>query len=334
MTAKFLKASVAVALVATLLTIAPAVGSVNDAPQDYVPITACAVADTRSAVAPYPNGKLTSVGSPYTFQVTGDIPAGQRAPGETCASAPGDALGVVVNIVAIQPDGVGNLQATPAGTPPAGGVVTYQALTPPLNNANAVPVEVRLGGTPQAPIGEIDIGVNGADVHVRLVVLGYFVKAPTSTASYGVPAVNNVHPVIVVNCIIAVEGIFPSPAFTIPGGTEDPGGGGAATDPFIGQIIFFAGNFAPRGWAFCDGQLLSPAQNSALFAILGTTYGGDGNSTFALPDMRGRSPMHEGNGPGLTARQLGERLGTETNSQVPAHSHVIPVVAPPPNGGG
>jgi microcystin-dependent protein len=87
----------------------------------------------------------------------------------------------------------------------------------------------------------------------------------------------------------------------------------------------FGGNFAPRGWAFCDGQLLSISSNTALFSLLGTIYGGDGRTTFALPDLRGRVPMHPGNGPGLTPRQLGQKGGTETNTltvaQMPSHNH-------------
>lgn len=104
-----------------------------------------------------------------------------------------------------------------------------------------------------------------------------------------------------------------------------------AQDPFIGEIRMFAGNFAPRGWAFCDGQLLSIATNQALFSLLGTYYGGDGRTTFGLPDLRGRFPMHEGSGPGLTPRQLGQKSGTETVSltsqQMPAHTHVAIVHA-------
>ena len=100
-------------------------------------------------------------------------------------------------------------------------------------------------------------------------------------------------------------------------------------EPFIGQISIFGGNFAPRGWAFCDGQLLPISQNQALFSILGTTYGGDGRTTFALPDLRGRFPMHPGHGPGLSSRRLGEKLGTETNTltqnNLPAHNHVATV---------
>lgn len=97
------------------------------------------------------------------------------------------------------------------------------------------------------------------------------------------------------------------------------------TEPFIGEIRLFAGNFAPRGWAFCNGQLLPIAQNAALFSILGTTYGGDGRVNFALPNLQGRSPMHWGNGPGLSPRLLGETSGTENvtlnQNQMPTHTH-------------
>lgn len=86
-------------------------------------------------------------------------------------------------------------------------------------------------------------------------------------------------------------------------------------------------NFAPRGWAECNGQLLPISQNTALFALLGTTYGGDGRVTFALPDLRGRVPLHQGNGPGLSPRTLGESTGTEsvalTVNQLPSHTHTL-----------
>lgn len=82
-------------------------------------------------------------------------------------------------------------------------------------------------------------------------------------------------------------------------------------EPFIAEIKLFAGNYAPRGWALCDGQLLPISQNQALFALLGTTYGGDGKTTFALPDLRGRFPLHAGAGPGLTPHQLGDHGGSE-----------------------
>lgn len=117
--------------------------------------------------------------------------------------------------------------------------------------------------------------------------------APTSQAS-------SMQPYTAVNYIIALQGNFPSRN---------------GTDPFIADIIMFAGNFPPRNWAFCDGQLLSVAQNTALFSLLGITYGGDGRTTYALPDLRGRVAVHAGNGPGLTNRRLGNRGGAE------AHTH-------------
>jgi len=96
-------------------------------------------------------------------------------------------------------------------------------------------------------------------------------------------------------------------------------------EPFIGQIIMFGGTFAPRGWALCDGTLLAIAQNQALFSILGTTYGGDGRTTFGLPDLRGRVSMHPGAGPGLSNRKLGEKGGTETNTLTSAQMPLVPV---------
>jgi len=89
----------------------------------------------------------------------------------------------------------------------------------------------------------------------------------------------------------------------------------------------FAGNFPPRGWAECDGQLLSISSNTALFSILGTTYGGDGEVTFGLPDLRGRFPMHEGNGPGLSNRPLGQKSGGEYHTAATSHTHPINVPA-------
>src|ERR1700709_2285952 len=98
-------------------------------------------------------------------------------------------------------------------------------------------------------------------------------------------------------------------------------------DPFVAEIRIFGFNFAPKGWAFCDGQLLPLSQNTALFWLLGTTYGGDGKSTFALPDMQGRAPMHPGQGPSLSLHDLGETGGSETvtllESEIPAHSHSL-----------
>lgn len=99
------------------------------------------------------------------------------------------------------------------------------------------------------------------------------------------------------------------------------------SEPFVGEVRMFAGNFAPRGWAFCDGQLLAVSQNDALFSLLGTIYGGDGRTTFGLPDLRGRIPVHAGSGPGLSPRRLGAKGGAEnvtlTVNQLPSHSHQL-----------
>jgi microcystin-dependent protein len=98
-------------------------------------------------------------------------------------------------------------------------------------------------------------------------------------------------------------------------------------DPFVAEIRIFPFNFAPRGWAWCDGQLLPLSQNTALFSLLGTTYGGNGKSNFALPDLQGRAPMHPGQGPGLSLHDLGETGGAETvsllESEIPSHGHTL-----------
>jgi len=98
-------------------------------------------------------------------------------------------------------------------------------------------------------------------------------------------------------------------------------------EPFIAQIIPFAGNFAIRSWAFCDGQLLPISQNTALFSLVGTTYGGDGRTTFALPDLKGRAPVHPGTGGGLPSIRLGEKFGapskTLTTMEMPSHNHAF-----------
>lgn len=99
------------------------------------------------------------------------------------------------------------------------------------------------------------------------------------------------------------------------------------SDPFVAEVRMFPFNFAPTGWAFCDGQLLPLSQNTALFSLLGTTYGGNGKSNFALPDLQGRAPMHPGQGPGLSLHDLGETGGTETvsllESEIPTHTHIL-----------
>src|ERR671920_41300 len=97
--------------------------------------------------------------------------------------------------------------------------------------------------------------------------------------------------------------------------------------PYVGEIRMFAGNFAPAGWTFCNGQILPISQNTALFSLLGTTYGGDGKSTFALPNMQGSAPMHPGQGQGLSERDLGEMSGSEfvtlIESEMPVHTHTL-----------
>lgn len=124
--------------------------------------------------------------------------------------------------------------------------------------------------------------------------------------------VNNMQPSLVVNFCIAVQGIFPQ--------RND-------SDPFIGEICMFGFNFPPRGWAQCNGQLLPLSQNTALFALLGTQYGGNGKSNFALPDLQDNAAMNQGQGPGLTDRYIGEQGGTDNfwllPSEIPVHNHTI-----------
>ncbi len=102
-------------------------------------------------------------------------------------------------------------------------------------------------------------------------------------------------------------------------------------EPFIGEIRMFAGTFAPRGWAFCNGQLLSISQNNALFSLFGTVYGGDGRTTFGLPEARGRVAIHQGQGPGLSNRPLGQKGGVEdvtiNENQLPSHTHELQATA-------
>jgi microcystin-dependent protein len=106
-------------------------------------------------------------------------------------------------------------------------------------------------------------------------------------------------------------------------------------DPFVAEIRIFPFNFAPKGWAFCAGQLLPISQNTALFSLLGTTYGGDGKSTFALPNMQGNAPMHPGQGPGLSLHDLGETGGSQfvtlLQSEMPTHSHSVNANVNPAN---
>ncbi|TDP80669.1 microcystin-dependent protein [Aquabacterium commune] len=102
-------------------------------------------------------------------------------------------------------------------------------------------------------------------------------------------------------------------------------------EPYVGEIRMFAGNFAPVGWAFCDGSILSIAENEVLFTLIGTTYGGDGQETFALPDLRGRAPIHQGTGPGLSPRLIGQAGGVEqvtlSTAHLPSHRHALNATA-------
>jgi microcystin-dependent protein len=147
---------------------------------------------------------------------------------------------------------------------------------------------------------------------------------PPSSDSTGITGagdpLTSMQPYLGLNYLIALEGIFPSRYQD-----EETGFGGSDEGPFVGEIGLFAGNFAPDGWAFAAGQLLSISQNTALFALLGTTYGGDGETTFALPDLRGRLGLGEGEGLGLTPWLLGQMDGAEslalTVAQMPSHTH-------------
>jgi microcystin-dependent protein len=124
-------------------------------------------------------------------------------------------------------------------------------------------------------------------------------------------AQNNMQPYLGIYHVIALQGLWPS----------------RNSEPFLGEIMMVGFNFAPRGWAMCDGQLMLISQNSALFSLLGITFGGDGRTVFGLPDLRGRTAIHPGTGPGLSNRRLGAKGGSETNTmtvnEMPLHTHTI-----------
>jgi len=153
---------------------------------------------------------------------------------------------------------------------------------------------------PQGPAGDPGIppGLNGTNAGDLITWDGSnWVAAPHAIPNY-LP-INNMQPYQVVNFCIAAVGVYPSRN---------------SSEPLLGEIAMFGFNFAPRGWMLCDGQLLPIAQYSALFSLLGTTYGGDGRTTFGLPDLRGRVPVHMGNGPGLTPRPWGQTGGSESET--------------------
>jgi microcystin-dependent protein len=149
---------------------------------------------------------------------------------------------------------------------------------------------------PQGPAGADGAGLTNGTIPGQLLEWNgnsWVAQLPTAVAL----TANNMQPYLTVNYIIAVEGIFPSRS---------------GQNPFVAEIELFGGNFAPVGWLTCDGQLLPISQFTALFSLLGTTYGGNGTSNFALPDLRGRVPMHMGQGPGLSNRLEGNSGGSET----------------------
>jgi microcystin-dependent protein len=133
----------------------------------------------------------------------------------------------------------------------------------------------------------------------------------TNNTGSGIP-INNIQPTLVLSYCIALQGIYPSRN---------------GDSPFLGEIDLFPYNFNPRSYAYCNGQLLAISTYSALFSLLGTNYGGDGRTTFGLPDLRGRTPMHHGTGAGLSNRVLGQRFGTETTTitiaNLPPHKHTV-----------
>ncbi|MCF8378357.1 MAG: tail fiber protein [Bacteroidales bacterium] len=149
--------------------------------------------------------------------------------------------------------------------------------------------------------GNVGIGQPnpGQKLDVNGTIKGTNFSGDGSTLTFG--ASSNVQPSLGISYIIALVGVYPS---------QNKG-----LNPYLGEIAMFAGNFAPQGWAFCNGQLLPINQNQALFSLLGTTYGGDGIVTFALPDLRGSAPMHKGQGAGLTNRTLGSKVGNEKIGQ-------------------
>src|SRR3546814_5333321 len=134
------------------------------------------------------------------------------------------------------------------------------------------------------------------------------------------------------NFCVALAGVFPSPNQASAGNAgHRPDGATRMSTPFLGEVLLFGFNFVPQDWHACDGILLSIAQNDALFALLGTTYGGDGQTSFAVPDLRGQVPLHQGKGPGLTPRVIGEGGGSETVTlavqQLGAHGHAFAVTS-------
>lgn len=191
-------------------------------------------------------------------------------------------------------------------------------------------------GGPEGPKGSIGDSIQGAPGPPG--PIGPAGPDGTSSADAGAGSPHgNWQPFLGNNFIIALVGIYPSRSLletdaAVGRAQEERSGsnaGSSGSEPFIGEVQMFAGNFAPRGFAFCNGQLLQISENTALFSILGTTYGGDGRTTFGLPDLRGRAPLHVGGsrntGPGLSTYSLGQKDGVETVAlsvnEMPSHIH-------------
>lgn len=264
------------------------------------PALAMNYAVALQGVLPDPNTKLTT--TPFLGQVR--LFAGTSTPAGY-ASADGQFLSAPAN-----PDLFGVL-----GTNYGGDGVNTFAL-PDLRGRAVLGAGQGLGLTNRA-LGE-PLGAESSVLTLDQLAPHEHTLPPspdlTATTGGGQP-IDNMQPSLPLRYIINIDGLFPSR-------DSDVG------EPFMGQILLFAGDFAPKGWAFCDGQLIPIAQNTALFSILGTAYGGNGQTTFALPDLRGRLPVGTGQGPGLEDRLLGEVFGTQTESlnvdELPPHNHTVP----------
>ncbi len=202
---------------------------------------------------------------------------------------------------------VPRMSATERGliTTPAAGLLVYQTTAPfGYYIYNGTTWKQLIDGLPTGnpPANDL-LTFDGTNWVAKNIIFG---------STGGNTPVDNMQPYLTMNYCIATQGIFPSQN---------------GLDPFIGEVELFGFNFAPVGWMTCDGQLLPISQYTALFSLLGTYYGGNGTSNFALPDLRGRVPVNQGQGPGLTPKTIGQPGGTETTTlsilQMPAHTHAI-----------
>jgi len=258
---------------------------------------------TLSTTGPFPN--RTGSGSPSGAIGTIDIFAGHFAPGDS-ELLQGQHIPIASNpaLYAILGPTYGGDGRTDLAVPDLQGRVAIGA-------GSGSPLTPRVLGS-ESGVEEVILTESQMPSHAH--------NAPASSsdatsATGGGQAHPNMQPDLALNYIIALQGLYPT-------------GGAGGSEPYLGQIELFAGNFAPAGWAFCDGSLLSVSDNAALYSILGATYGGDGRTNFALPDLRGRAVIGAGHGPGLSNYALGQQIGAETvalsAAQLPAHSHSTP----------